>query len=127
MANKKRGYYSLKIGGKNRTLHFSMNFWANFTDLLGISLDKLGEVFENGISIKSIRSLIYSGLLAYDQEEGNKIDYNEFKVGAWLEDIDAEELTKIVNAMTESKILGSSLNMGIERNAEPEGKQRPTP
>jgi len=127
MANKKRGYYSLKIGGKNRTLHFSMNFWANFTDLLGISLDKLGEVFENGISIKSIRSLIYSGLLAYDQEEGNEIDYNEFKVGAWLEDIDAEELTNIVNAMTESKILGTDLNMGIERKTEAEGKSEPTP
>jgi len=31
MANKKRGYYTLKLGNKNRTLHFSMNFWANLT------------------------------------------------------------------------------------------------
>jgi len=127
MANKKRGYYSLKIGGKNRTLHFSMNFWANFTDLLGIPLDKLGDVFEGGISIKSIRSLIYSGLLAYDQEEGNEIDYNEFKVGSWLEDVNQDDILKIVNAMTESKILGTDLNMGIERNTESEGKSKPTP
>ena len=127
MANKKRGYYSLKIGGKIRTLHFSMNFWANFTDLLGISLDGLGKVFENGISITAIRALVYSGLLAYDQEEGNEIDYNEYKVGFWLEDINQDELVKIVNAMTESKILGTDLNMGIERKAEPEGKSKPTP
>lgn len=127
MANKKRGYYSLKIGGKNRTLHFSMNFWANFTDLLGIPLDKLGDVFEGGISIKSIRSLIYSGLLAYDQEEGNEIDYNEFKVGSWLEDVNQDDILKIVNAMTESKILGTDLNMGIERKTESEGKAKPTP
>lgn len=127
MANKKRGYYSLKIGGKIRTLHFSMNFWANFTDLLGISLDKLGEVFENGISITAIRALVYSGLLAYDQEEGNEIDYNEFKVGFWLEDVNQDQILKIVNAMTESKILGTDLNMGIERNAESEGKNKPTP
>jgi hypothetical protein len=127
MANKKRGYYSLKIGGKNRTLHFSMNFWANFTDLLGIPLDKLGDVFEGGISIKSIRSLIYSGLLAYDQEEGNEIDYNEFNVGSWLEDVNQDQLVKIVNAMTESKILGTDLNMGIERNTQSEGKSKPTP
>lgn len=127
MANKKRGYYSLKIGGKNRTLHFSMNFWANFTDLLGIPLDKLGDVFEGGISIKSIRSLIYSGLLAYDQEEGNEIDYNEFKVGSWLEDVNQDDILKIVNAMTESKILGTDLNMGIERKLESEGKAKPTP
>lgn len=127
MANKKRGYYSLKIGGKNRTLHFSMNFWANFTDLLGIPLDKLGDVFEGGISIKSIRTLIYSGLLAYDQEEGNEIDYNEFKVGSWLEDVNQDDILKIVNAMTESKILGTDLNMGIERKTESEGKAKPTP
>jgi len=127
MANKKRGYYSLKIGGKNRTLHFSMNFWANFTDLLGIPLDKLGDVFEGGISIKSIRTLIYSGLLAYDQEEGNEIDYNEFKVGSWLEDVNQDDILKIVNAMTESKILGTDLNMGIERKLESEGKAKPTP
>ena len=127
MANKKRGYYSLKIGGKLRTLHFSMNFWANFTDLLGISLDGLGKVFENGISITAIRALIYSGLLAYDQEEGNEIDYNEYKVGFWLEDVNQDELVEIVNAMTESKILGTDLNMGIERKTESEGKSEPTP
>lgn len=66
MANKKRGYYTLNLGGKQRVMHFSMNFWANFTDILDISLEKIGEVFENGVSIKSLRALVYSGLLAYD-------------------------------------------------------------
>lgn len=116
MANKKRGYYSLKIGGKNRTMHFSMNFWANFTDILGISLDKISDLFSNGISLKVIRTLIYSALLAYDQEENNEIDYNEFKVGMWLEDFDADELNNVVNAMMESRILGNDLNSGLARN-----------
>lgn len=116
MANKKRGYYSLKIGGKNRTMHFSMNFWANFTDLLNIPLDGLSTLFEKGVSIKTIRTLIYSALLAYDQEEGNEIDYNEFKVGMWLEDFDAEKLNDIVTSMMESRILGNDLNMGVTRN-----------
>ena len=105
MANKKRGYYSLKIGGKNRTMHFSMNFWANFTDLLNIPLDCLSTLFEKGVSIKTIRTLIYSALLAYDQEEGNEIDYNEFKVGMWLEDFDGEKINDVVNAMTLGKRL----------------------
>ena len=116
MANKKRGYYSLKIGGKNRTMHFSMNFWANFTDLLDVSLDQLGNLFDKGVSIKTIRTLIYSGLLAYDQEEANEVDYNEFKVGMWLEDFNADELNNVVNAMMESRILGNDLNAGIDRN-----------
>ena len=86
MANKKRGYYTLKIGGKMRTMHFSMNFWSNFTDELNVPIDKIGDVFNDGISLSTIRALIYSGLLANDQEQGNEIDYNIFKVGMWLED-----------------------------------------
>mgnify|MGYP001181645220 FL=1 len=116
MANKKRGYYTLKLGGKMRTMHFSMNFWSNFTEQLNISLDQIGEVFAGGMSIKGIRALIYSGLLAHDQEQGNDIDYNEFKVGMWLEDFDSEKLNDVVNAMMESRILGNDLNMGVARN-----------
>lgn len=116
MANKKRGYYSIKLGGKNRTMHFSMNFWANFTDILGIDINQLGDIFTNGFSLSKIRALVYSGLLAYDQEQGKEIDYNEFTVGAWLDDIDADEITNIINAMTETRLLGNDLNMGIDRN-----------
>jgi len=113
---KQRGYHKVKLGGKQRTLHFSMNFWANFTELMGIGLQDLGEVFASNLSLKAIRTLIYSAVLAYDQEEGNEIDYNEFKVGAWLEDLTSEELEAIILAMTESRILGNDMNMGIERN-----------
>jgi hypothetical protein len=116
MANKKRGYYTLKLGGKNRTMHFSMNFWANFTDLLDVSLDQLGNLFTEGVSIKTIRALVYSAILAHDQEEGNEVDYNEFKVGVWLEDFDADQINEVVNVMMESRILGNDLNAGIDRN-----------
>ena len=97
-------------------MHFSMNFWANFTDLLGISLEQIGDVFAGGVSLSNIRALIYAALLANDQENGIEPDYNQYQVGAWLEDLKAEELEKIIEAMTESRILGNSLNMGIERN-----------
>ena len=115
MANKRRGYYTTKLGGQNRTLHFSMNFWANFTEIMNVPLDKIGDLFSGGVSISAIRALVYSAILANDQEEGNEIDYNEFKVGAWLEDIDQDELEKMIGAMMESRILGNDLNMGIDR------------
>ena len=109
----------MKIGGRQRTLHFSMNFWANFTDTMNITLEEIGQVFDGGVSLSTIRALVYSGLLAHDQEEGKEIDYNEFKVGSWLEDVTSEDLEKIISSMMESKILGNSLNMGIERNPKP--------
>ena len=117
MANKRRGYYTTKLGGQERTLHFSMNFWANFTEIMEVPLDKIGDLFAGGVSISAIRALVYSAMLAYDQEEGNEIDYNQFKVGNWLEDLGQEELEKMISAMMESRILGNDLNMGIDRQA----------
>ncbi len=119
MANRKRGYYTLKLGGKNRTLHFSMNFWANFTEAQGVALDQIGEIFSEGLSLSAIRDLIYSALLANDQENNNEIDYNKFTVGAWLEDLTGEQLNDIVAALMETKLLGNNLNMGVERNLKP--------
>ena len=113
---KQRGYYTLKIGGKNRTLHFSMNFWATYTDLLGISLDEIGGVFEKGVSLKAIIMLVYAGILTYDQENKKEIDYDNFDVGNWLEVVSADDIENIIKAMTESRILGNDLNAGIQRN-----------
>lgn len=123
--NKKRGFYTADLGGKKRTLRFNMNFWAEFTDQLGIGLEQLGEVFESGISISAIRALVYSALITNDRESGNEIDYNIYNVGSWLDDLDASELESIMGAMMESKILGNDLNMGISRTGEnPEKKTK---
>jgi hypothetical protein len=122
MANKHKGYIDINVGGKKRTLHFSMNFWSEFTEQLDISLQDIGNVFENGISLKGLRALIYSAILANDQEQGNEIDYNIFSVGTWLDDLEAEKINEIVNTMLESKILGNSLNA----EAKPVGKPKPS-
>jgi len=119
MANKNKGYIDIKVGGKLRTLHFSMNFWSEFTDQLGISLQDIGNVFENGISLKGLRALIYSAILANDQEKGNEVDYNVYTVGAWLDDLDAETINDIINVMLDSKILGNSLNAEAKKVGKP--------
>ena len=124
MANRKRGYYTLKLGGKNRTLHFSMNFWANFTEAQGVTLDQIGEIFSEGLSLSAIRDLIYIALLANDQENNNEIDYNKFTVGAWLEDLTGDQLNDIVAALLETKLLGNDLNMGVKRNVKASTKQQ---
>ena len=120
--NKKQGYYSLKLGGKKRTLHFSMNFWASLTEELGVGLQDLYKVFSNEMAISSVRAIIYCGMIAYDQEEGNEIDYNVYKVGNWLSDMDQNQFTDVMAAMTETKILGNHLNAGIKRQTVPQKK-----
>ena len=114
--NSKRGYITIPLGGKDRTLHFSMNFWCHYTDTLNVSINDLQNVFNaNTFSMSSIRALIYSGLIAYDKEEKNDIDYDEWDVGNWLEDLDNEKIKLVMDAMMQSKILGNQLNMGIPR------------
>ena len=113
--NKQRGYYTLVIGGKERTMHFSMNFWASLTETLDVGLQDLEKVFSDKSQLSSIRAIIYCGLLAYDQEEGKEIDYNIYKVGSWLDELNQDEFNHIMKAMTETKILGNKLNAGVER------------
>jgi hypothetical protein len=124
MANKNKGYIDINVGGKKRTLHFSMNFWSEFTEQLGISLQDIGDVFQNGISLKGLRALIYSAILANDQENGNEIDYNIYSVGAWLDELEAESINKIVETMLQSKILGNSLNSEIEKPGKPKPSKK---
>ena len=122
--NKKRGYIEVEIGGKKRSLHFSMNFWCHFTDTLGIGLNDLENYFtSSNFSISTIRTLIYSGLISYDQEEKNTIDYTIYDVGSWLENFDSKQLSEVMNVLSQSRILGNDLNMGISRVNKDEKKK----
>jgi|TARA_R110002050_G_scaffold16348_3_gene49631 hypothetical protein len=122
--NKKRGYIEVEIGGKKRSLHFSMNFWCHFTDTLGIGLNDLETYFtSSNFSISTIRTLIYSGLIAYDQEEKKAIDYTIYDVGSWLENFDSKQLSEVMNVLSQSRILGNDLNMGISRVNKDEKKK----
>lgn len=125
--NQKRGYCQLNVGGKIRTLHFSMNFWAAFEQASGFSISEIDKVFSSGLSLSSMRALVYSGLLAFDQENGNEIDYTIYTVGDWMEDVDQNQLTLIVNTLMQSRILGNDLNAGVRRNVEKSTKNpKPT-
>jgi len=124
MTNKKRGYIDITVDGKKKTLHFSMNFWAEFTEQMGVSLQDIGGVFESGISLNGLRALIYSAALANDLESGNDVDYNIYSAGTWLDDISAEKINDIVEAMMQSKILGNSLEGSQKNTAKPKPSKK---
>ncbi len=124
MTNKKRGYIDITVDGKKKTLHFSMNFWAEFTEQMGVSLQDIGTVFESGISLNGLRALIYSAALANDLESGNDVDYNIYSAGTWLDDISAEKINEIVEAMMQSKILGNSLEGSQKTTAKPKPSKK---
>jgi hypothetical protein len=114
--NKRRGYCQLELGGKTRTLHFSMNFWAAFEEASGFKISEVDKVFGSGLSMGTMRALVYAGIIAYDQENNIEIDYNQFNVGSWMDEIDQEDLGMIINTLMESRVLGNDLNAGVRRN-----------
>ena len=101
-----------------------MNFWAEFTEQMGISLQEIGTVFESGISLNGLRALIYSAVLANDLEKGNDVDYTLYSAGTWLDDISAETINQIVETMAQSKILGNALNNDSKIPAKPKPSKK---
>lgn len=116
--NTKRGYCQLEIGGKVRTLHFSMNFWAAFEEAAGFTISEIDKVLGAGLSLTTLRAMIYAGLVAYDQENRQQIDYDQFTVGAWMDDVDQSNIELLISTLMESRILGNDLNAGVRRNVE---------
>ena len=93
-----------------------MNFWVELTEHLGISLQELGEAFTDKMALSGVRGIIYCGMLANDKENKKEITYTVYDVGNWLEELTQDDITKIMNVMTETKILGNQLNAGIQRD-----------
>ena len=82
--NKLRGYCQLELGGKTRTLHFSMNYWAVMEEVTGLTIQELSALMTSGLSITNVRNMVYSAIKTYDLEQGNEIDYTIYSVGMWL-------------------------------------------
>ena len=85
--NELQGYFHFPIGNKEvKIQHFSMNFVYLLGDIVDSdlaewlkSLDKA----ENNHQGLAISQIIFAGMAAYDQEEGNEVDYNIYKVRDW--------------------------------------------
>lgn len=114
-----QGVCSLNIGGKYRTVRFSMMFWQVLTESLKIPLKDLSKYMTGAgaIEIRSIRDMIYSGLVANDYHEKNIIDYSMYDVGLWLSEISAKDGEMIVHCFAQSKMFANDMNMGISRVA----------
>ena len=85
-----RGYFKLEFDEGAKWMHFSMTFLNQLKEIAGEDImeliEKLNEL-ENqpvGDIYAIVTCLCYAGLRAYDLEEDNEIDYNEYKVANWL-------------------------------------------
>ncbi len=120
--NKKRGYYTIDVAGKEITGHFSVNFWALMEEELG--LKSLGETFSHlgkAAGMSSVRRLMYCSSRAYCLENGIDPYYKDiYQCGLDMEDVDDEALAEVLDAFTNSKLMTNDENFGIERSTDGE-------
>ncbi|MCH9665006.1 MAG: hypothetical protein K0U41_04075 [Gammaproteobacteria bacterium] len=115
---KKRGFYSLKIAKKEVNLLFNMRFWALLDDK-GYKLEELDKHLAEGNGVMSminvLSNIVLSGVEANCIKNNIDQEYSIDDVYEWFEeDIDQEELEKILKAMMETKIFGNTINPGEE-------------
>ena len=69
----------IELGGKTRNLRFTFNALVALEDDLGISISDIGELLSGSVRLKSLRSLIWAGLLHEDKE------LTPDGIGEWLD------------------------------------------
>ena len=120
--NKRRGYFTIKLAGEYITGHFSVNFWAELEDALGMA--DLGATFafmHRGIGLKQIREIVYCATRAHALESETIPPFkNIYACGTALEDFNEDDFVEVMKAFTESKLLGNDINFGIPRNPQSE-------
>lgn len=80
MANKQKRIVPVKLD-KARNLRFTLNSLAEIEDRLGVPLSKMSEV---ELGIKSVRTMLWAGLIHEDpelteMEVGNMVDFDNIE------------------------------------------------
>ena len=89
--NKNNGYYKLKTKDGDKWLHFSRLFISKIEEVSGKDIVEFGhdlQLLDGSLDLTkqfdAITDLVMAGMLAYDEKNGNDVDYDLYKVGEWL-------------------------------------------
>lgn len=88
-----RGEIEIEIGGRSRLIKFGLNQMAIYTDKHAIDLSEIGT-----IAISQVRDLIWSGLVAGAKKRGEAVDFDEWVVGDWIEEMPQDDYERIMAA-----------------------------
>jgi len=91
-----RGEIEVSIGGKPRLVKFGTNQLAIFTQMHRVDLS------EADFGMHHLRDLIYSALVAGAKKQKETVDFDEWEVGEWIDELPDEELQKIIDSFTNS-------------------------
>ena len=91
-----RAEVEVPIGGKTRLFKFGITQLAIFSEKHSLNLSEV----EMGMS--QIRDLFWSALVAGARKKKEEVDFDEWDVGGWIDDMEQSDFDKVVEAMNQS-------------------------
>lgn len=107
--NQLSGYCEVKIKDMVIPCKFGMNAFAMFTQMMKVDLDQIDTLLTTS-NVIAMRNLIYCGMKAAVMSSGGNIDFNEYTVGDWIDEMEQDELNKIADTIANARILGKRIN-----------------
>lgn len=96
------GTITANIGGRVRTLKFNLNANYEFCKMHNLTQDEVMTYFTDAHNVDAIRDMIYCALKAADLADGRAVDYNPYKVGEWIQEMDQKELERVITGAEDS-------------------------
>ena len=91
-----RGEVEVSIGGKPRLVKFGLNQMAIYTEKHNV------ELADVSFNVSQIRDLVWSALVAGARKRGESVDFDEWQVGDWIEEMEQDEFDNIMKAFQNS-------------------------
>lgn len=107
--NQFSGYCEVNVLDMVIPCKFGMNAFAMFTQMQNIELDQIDKAL-SGNNVVAMRNLIYCGMKAAAMAQGKPVEFNEFTVGDWIDEMEQSELAKIIETISSARVLGRRLN-----------------
>ena len=106
----------VNIGNTQRPFKFGFNAIDIFCREHKISIAEFGERFaqigRGSSTIGELRDIIYAGLAGGALSNGEPVSFTCYQVGDWMDDLPEGELSKMMEAITQSVSINSKKKVG---------------
>ena len=98
----------INIGDSDRPIKFGTNQTAEYCKVRDLTLaqyqEELSSIDKMGVAV--VRDLLYSALFAGCKAKKIDVDFDQYDVGEWLDDMDQAELDKAFQTLADSNKSG---------------------
>ena len=117
--NERKGIFTFKVGDKDISLLFSMNFWR-LLGKQGVKIESLAEELDGSKGVvymlETMAKILTAGGQCYAVKYKTEFEYAEDEIFDWFEeDINETVIKEMIETMMETKVFGNSLNQGVKR------------